>query len=184
MAGIIAATAALLATQGSSAAPPLNRLDEIWAHVDNRVVNQLDLLFEDGEFPTATSILKVQYAYEPHNYDTMTNLGWMLENIEKLPEAREVYKTYIREHPNDANATMALGYSYYMKREYKETIATLEPSLSRLPTGNSYIILAKAYERLNDFKNALRVWEAQAERFPGGAVDVNIKRVKAKLKGG
>lgn len=185
MAGLFSVAAIAIASQGG--APPsseLVRLNEIWAHVDNRVVQQLDLMFEDGDFPAATSLLKVQYAYEPNNWDTMTNLGWMLENIDKLGEAREVYKTFIREHPKDANAVFALGYSYFLKREFKETIATLEPSLSKLPTANSYIILAKAYERLDDWKNALRVWEAQAKRFPSGSVDANIKRVKAKIAGG
>ncbi len=161
-----------------------DRLDEIWGHVDNRVVTQLDVWFELGEFPLSASLLNIQYRYEPDDENTMTNYGWMLENIEQLNEAREVYVEYIKSHPEDADAPFALAFSYNKARDYANVIKILEPTMTKTPHPNSYRLLAKAYERMKRDKDAVRVWELQLKAFPGDeTVMMNIKRVKARMGG-
>lgn len=161
-----------------------DRLNEIWEHVDNRVITQLDVWFELGEFPLSASLLNVQYRYEPDNEDTMTNYGWMLENIEQIKEAREVYVEYIKGHPNDADAPFALAFSYSKERDYANVVKILEPTMTKTPHPNSYRLLAKAYERLKRDKDAIRIWELQLKAFPGDqTVMMNIKRVKARMGG-
>ena len=190
--GIIAATAFILATQG---APKLvtksegmaseARLNEIWDHIDNRFITQSDVWFELGEFPSCVALLKVQTGYSPDDYEMMTNLGWMLENIERYGEARAVYLDFGTRHPKIGDAMFALGLSYSIKKEYAEVIRVLEPTLVNNPSPNTYRTLARSYEMLKKPLDAIRIWELELKRFPNELSAIaNIKRVKAKMAAG
>lgn len=200
--GLIAATAFILATQSQPVAKGPStvdtsvrkvlgtqasddRINEIWDHVDNRVIRQLDLWFDNGEFPPSVSLLKVQHAYQPDDYETVTNLGWMQENTEALTDARATYLDYMVTHPKDGDAAFPLGMSYYLKREFEKAIQYLEPSLGNKPGPNTYRVLAKCYERIKKYKDAIRIWELELKRFPNEPTAIaNIKRVKAMMGSG
>ena len=192
--GLIAATAFVLATHIShkttiasvkTQSAEHRRLDEIWDHVDNRVITQLDLWYELGEFPECVSLLKVQSAYSPDDYDICTSLGWMLENVDQMNQARDVYRAFSDRHPEVGDAIFALGFSYFNARDYDNAIKCLEPSLAKNPSPNSYRVLAKAYERKNMPKEAIRIWELELKKYPDeGTAIANIKRVKAKTERG
>jgi tetratricopeptide (TPR) repeat protein len=175
----------LLAALGFiSSASAQDRSAEIWDHIDSRLIRELDYQFEDGNFPFVVDLLRVQLAYEPNNYETFTNLGWMLENIEREAEAEQMYADLRSQFPKNAEAAYPLGFFYYMKKRYAECIEVLEPTLSARPAPhkNTFIILAKSYERLSKFKEALRIWELQLKNNPGdGSTKVNIDRVKKKI---
>ena len=195
--GLVAAAAFVLATQSSPsltiirdpAFPPTQvskaRLDEIWGHIDNRLINQSDIWYEDGEFPNCVSLLRVQHAYSPDDQDVMTSLGWMLENIELMDEARLVYKEFSDRNPEKGDAVFPLAFSYYNAKEWDNAIRVLEPSLSKNASPNTYRILAKCYERKKMYKDAIRIWELELKKFPDEPTAVaNIKRVKAKIASG
>lgn len=177
------AVASIVLATFTASAPAQDRVNEIWAHVDNRVVRQLDTWFDDGEFPAIVELLKVQVAYDS-DYDNVTNLGWMLENIERYDEVPAIYQNYQKRHPEDPDCMYPLGYHYYMRKNYKRAIEILEPSLKLKPTPNTYVILAKSYEREKQYKEAIRVWELQLKRWPdNGPAKANIERVKNKIGG-
>jgi tetratricopeptide (TPR) repeat protein len=190
--GIIAATAFILATQGapkivtkSEGMASEARLNEIWDHIDNRFIIQSDVWFELGEFPSCVALLKVQTGYSPDDYEMMTNLGWMLENIERYGEARAVYLDFGTRHPKIGDAMFALGLSYSIKKEYAEVIRVLEPTLVNNPSPNTYRTLARSYEMLKKPLDAIRIWELELKRFPDELSAIaNIKRVKAKMAAG
>lgn len=195
--GLIAAAAFVLAIQtgpkGSSVRDPSPaptqaskaRLDEIWDHIDNRFVTQSDVWYKLGEFPLCIALLRVQSAYSPDDYDIVTNLGWMLENIEQYDESRAVYLDFGNRHPNDGDAMYFLGLSYYTKKEYANVIKVLEPTLVKKPGPNTYRTLARSYELIKKPAEAIRIWELQLKRFPNDPAAVaNIKRVKAKMEAG
>ncbi len=190
--GIIAATAFILATQGapkivtkSEGMATEARLNEIWDHIDNRFITQSDVWFELGEFPSCVALLKVQTGYSPDDYEMMTNLGWMLENIERYGEARAVYLDFGTRHPKIGDAMFALGLSYSIKKEYAEVIRVLEPTLVNNPSPNTYRTLARSYEMLKKPLDAIRIWELELKRFPNELSAIaNIKRVKAKMAAG
>ena len=154
--GLITAVAVILATQtvpagtreiDSSARavlsqPSQDRLNEIWDNVDNRVIRQLDLWFDAGDFPKSVGLLKVEYAYSPDDYEVVTNLGWMLENLERMDEAKDTYMEFSKEHPKNGNAIFPLGFYYYMKRDFKTAIQILEPSVELNPGPNTVTLSA------------------------------------------
>ncbi len=161
-----------------------DRVDEIWTHATNRMADQLDQSFEDGDYPFVISMLRISFADEPKNYDVATNLGWMLENVHEWDQAEEFYKNFSSDNPGNPEAAYPLGFFYYMRKRYVEAERVLEPTLPRAVHGNTFRILAKSYEREKKFSDAIRVWELQLKKWPDdGAAKANIDRVKKKMAG-
>lgn len=161
-----------------------DRIDEIWGHATNRLVEQMDQTFEDGDFPFVISMLRLNFADEPKNYEVATNLGWMLENIQEWSEAEAFYKQFRADNPGDPEAAYTLGYFYYMRKRYSEAEQVLEPTLAKAVHANTFRILAKSYEREKKYKDAIRVWELQLKKWPGDLpTKANIERVKQKMIG-
>lgn len=176
---IAALVSALLLT---GAAIAQDRVDEIWGHATNRIADQLDQSFEDGDFPFVISMLKVSFADEPKNYDTATNLGWMLENVQDWAEAEEFYKQFRLDNPGNPEAAYPLGYFYYIRKRYSEAEQVLEPTLKVAVHANTFRILAKCYEREKKYAEAIRVWELQIKKWPDDLpAKANIDRVKKKM---
>lgn len=173
-------TAAILALSCAIAGAQ-DRLNEIWTHAQNRVVEEVDAAFEDGEFPKVISVLKVNYADNPRDYDNATNLGWMLENVEEYDQAEAFYKQFIVDNNNHVEAIYTLGNFYSMRRRYDDAIKTLEPTIQNAVHANSFRVLAKAYERVKKYSDAIRIWELQLKKWPDdGPAKANIDRVKKK----
>jgi tetratricopeptide (TPR) repeat protein len=190
--GLISAAAFILATQGapkivtaSEGTATAARLNEIWDHIDNRFIKQSDLWFERGEFPSCVALLKVQSAYTPDDFEIVTNLGWMLENIDRYPESRDIYLDFGNRHPMIGDAMYPLGLSFFSKKEYQNAINVLEPTLAKNVGPNTYRTLARAYEMLKKPNDAIRIWELELKKFPGElSATANIKRVKLKMASG
>lgn len=178
----------LCLTIGSAMAqqPNQSRVDAIWNVAVDRINAQTDIWFEDGDFPRVINICKVMYSLYPADYEVATNLGWMLENIEKWDEALAVYIKYRSENPKDPDAAWPEANFYYMKKAYQKVPPILEPTMkmSRKPHPNSFRTLAHAYERMNQLQDSKRVWQAMIQTFPDDApAKNNLNRVEKKLRG-
>lgn len=173
----LAAALALAAVPDALAA----RTDEVWAYADVRVSRQIDRWFEDGDFPRAVGLLRLQASYAPNDYDVATNLGWLLQSMERDDDALAVYEAYRRENPDDVDNRLPEAMLYNSRKKYDKVVEVLEPTLARNPHPNVYRLLAKAYERLGKIDDAIRVWNLQLKRWPDdGPAKANIARVKAK----
>lgn len=178
---ILAAAIALAAVPDALAA----RTDEIWAFADARVSRQIDRWFTDGDFPRAVGLLRLQAAYSPNDYDVATNLGWLLESMERDDDALAAYAEYRRQNPNDPDNRLPEAMLHNSRKRYADVVEVLEPTLKGNPHPNVYRLLAKSYERLGKPEDAIRVWTLQLKRFPNdGPAKANIARVKAKMAKG
>ena len=178
-------TAAICLTALASAAqkPSKQRLDQIWDAVDNRMAQQIDVWFDDGDFPKAINGLTFQSTYSPHDYDVVTNLGWMQENVEDWSGALATYRLYKKNNPQDKDAALPEAQLYFGRKEYAKVPALLEPTLSRHPHPNVYRILAHSYERMNKWKDSLRIWKQYVAVAPGdGQAKVNLAKAERKVK--
>jgi tetratricopeptide (TPR) repeat protein len=177
---------ALLAASHAQDDAAKGRMDAIWNAIDKRVAQQIDVWFDDGEFPMAIQLLRVQYAMHPNDYEIATNLGWMLENVEEPDLAIAVYERYLKENPGDVDAALPIAQYYFQKkRDYEKVIELLNPILPRKPHANAYRILAHSYERTNKLQDSRRVWLALLEINPDdGAARRLLERVEEKIKAG
>lgn len=176
----------LAASSAFAQQPNKSRVDAIWNHAVDRLNSQTDIWFDDGDFPRVINLCKVMYALYPADYEVATNLGWMLENIEKWDEALAVYIKYRTENAKDPNAAWPEANFYYMKKAYQKVPPILEPTMkmARKPHPNSFRTLAHAYERMNQLQDSKRVWQAMIQTFPDDApAKNNLSRVEKKLRG-
>ncbi len=146
---LIVAGSAMAGQQGQP-----SRVDAIWNHAVDRLNSQTDQWFEDGDFPRVINLCKVLYALYPSDYEVATNLGWMLENIEKWDEALAIYIKFRHENPGNPDSAWPEANFYYMKKAYQKVPPILEPTLkmSSKPHPNSFRTLAHAYERMNQLQ--------------------------------
>ncbi|HSI73066.1 MAG TPA: tetratricopeptide repeat protein [Fimbriimonas sp.] len=177
----IAALATLLLAVCASA-QDAKRIAAIWSAAEDRIAQQTDVWFEDGEFPMVIQLLKVHNALDPHDYEVATNLGWMLENVEEWDDAIETYSRYQSLNPQDPDKALPLANYWFMKRKY-EKIPPLLDTISDKAHPNSFRILAHAYERTKRLQDAESVWKRYLALHPNDATaKVNLTRVQKKIK--
>lgn len=171
-----------LALAVSAMAFSQNRVNQILNATYDRVNRQVDVWFEDGDYPKCIQTLRIMNALWPEDYEVATNLGWLLTSCERDDEALSVYVRYRVQNPKEADSPFPEANYYFLKRLYAKVPPLLEPSLKLNPHANSYRILAHSFERMGMLRDSLRIWEKYLQRFPKDeAGKNNRKRVQDKL---
>lgn len=183
---VLVVCAALAAAQKPLAkAKTPSRVDAIMDLANDRMATQIDVAFDDGDFPAVISFLRLQAEQYPADYEVWTNLGWMQENVEAYDAALATYVRYRRQNPQEPDAAYPEANFYAMKKLYAKVPPLLEPAIKNPKVhANLYRTLARAYDKLGMLTDAARVYRALTVRDPkDGAAKVNLKRVEGKIKG-
>lgn len=178
------AWAALAGTCLTSAqAPDARRMDRIWAACGSRMARQCDAWFEDGDYPKSVQLLRIRREMFPNDYEIATDLGWLLESMERWDEALAVYSRYRLQNPKDPDRAFPEANLFFQKRQYEKVPPLLEPTIAERPHGNSYRLLAHSYERLGRLSDCIRVWEQYLKVNPNdGPAKANLERVRKKAQ--
>ncbi|HTQ10060.1 MAG TPA: hypothetical protein VMI31_08325 [Fimbriimonadaceae bacterium] len=165
--------------------PGTSRVGQIWSALQERLTRQSDMWFKDGDYPRTIQLLRFQYALVPSNYDIGTNLGFMLENVGEDSLALEVYIELRDASPDEPDNWWPEAFFYYKKKAYAKVPPILEPTIKgHDPHANNYRTLAEAYEKMNMFADAKRVWDIYLTRHPDDLAGVaHRKRIIDKLNG-
>jgi tetratricopeptide (TPR) repeat protein len=170
----------------SSAQAP-DRLKAIWSYAQDRIDRQTDVWFDGGDFPATIQILKVASELNPHDYEILTNLGWMQENVHESEAAIATYERYQRDNPDDPDAALPIAQYYFLKKQYDKVPPILEHTMSTKGKKhpNMFRILAGSYERMGKFTDAERILKQYIAQTPGDAqAKLNLARVERKMKKG
>jgi tetratricopeptide (TPR) repeat protein len=161
-----------------------NRVDAILDVAYNRMTDQTESWFKVGDYPRICEVLRYMNQIWPDDYESATNLGFMLGNTERYGEELATYMTYRGNNPKVADAPLPEAEFYFRTRTYARIPPILEPAVTKKPHPNMYRILAHAYERLNLFSDSKRIWDLYINAVPTdlGAVK-NRERVTLKLRG-
>lgn len=160
------------------------RMSAIWDAAHNRMGETMDVWFESGDYPRCIQLLRVMYASDRKDYETATNLGWLLESTDAYDEALAVYVQYRRENPGDPDGPFPEAHFYFKRKAYTKVTALLEPSIRMKPHSNSFRILAHSYERMGLLSDSARVWNEYLEVQPNDmAAKNNLRRVEGKIRG-
>ncbi len=178
---ILAFVLSLAGAQASSNADP-ERVHEIWNATNDRLGTQLDVWFDEGDFPKCIQLLKMQSSLFPGDYEVATNLGWMQENVENWDSALATYIRFKDRNPLDPDRSLPEADFYFRRKAYAKATAALEPALTKGSHPNAFRILAHAYERQGMLSDSKRVWEQYLVLSPkDGAARNNLNRVMKKL---
>ncbi len=179
---LVGMVCAALLRSASADQPSPQRLAAIWGAVDDRVSKQIDAWFDDGDFPKSINLLKFEAAYDPHDYDVVTNLGWMQENVEEWDAALATYDLYLNNNPNDRDRALPKATFLFMRKQYSKIPDLLEPYIKLKPHPNVYRTLAHSYEKLNRYEDAKRIWIAYVAVAPKDLQgQANLRKVERKL---
>ncbi len=181
---VVAALAALISVVGAaSQKPDPKRMEALWGAATDRLTKQDDAWFLVGDYPRIVENLRYMHELDPNDYETATNLGWMLENIERSDEALAVYIDYRKKNPNVGGSEFPEANFYYQHKLYSKVPPLIEPRIAaRHATANTFRILAHAYEKLNLFSDAKRTWNEYIAVEPNdAAAKANLSRVDKKL---
>lgn len=180
--GLLLVLASSLAMSQTPVDP--KRIDAIWTAAQNRMFRQSDYWFEAGEFLRSTNLLRFLWRLDPSNYEVATDLGWMLENVARYPEALSVYKEFRLANPNDPDAAYPEANYYFMKKEFDKVPPLLEPTLAKNPHANSFRICAHSYERSGKLKESRDVWLRYLKQSPDDEMaKANLRRIEKKIGG-
>lgn len=179
--GLLVAVVAMVPTGGD---PTTARERAIWQHAQGRLEQQIDIWFEDGEFPKAIQALRLENDLFPSNYEVATNLGWMQENVQDYVSATATYERYLKLNPQDPDAGLPLATMLLNRKQYDRIPSLLEPAIKRKPAPhpNTFRVLAHAHERLGHLKDSKRVWETYIKVNPKDeTAKANLRRVEGKI---
>lgn len=163
----------------------LGRIAEIWKHADARMQRQADRWFDTGDFPRVVQLLKVRHMINAKNYERVTDLGWMLRNLERFDEELALYVAYrMAAQENDPDAAFPEANWYFERKLYAKVPPLLEPTIKQNPHPNTYRLLALAYERQTMLESAKRTWQAYLVNHPNDAqAKRNLERIVKKMSG-
>lgn len=176
--------AAVSLAAGDRPAASKDRVSEIWDYATERFTRQQDVWFEDGDYPATIQLLRVICEIHPNDYDLVTNLGWMLENVEAWDEALSVYSRFAKDNPKDPDRALPAADYYFRRHMYAPIPALLEVTIGGPGHlhPNNYRILAHAYEKLGKLPDAERIWKKYIALAPDDLpAKNNLNRVEKKL---
>ena len=160
------------------------RMMAIWTAAHSRMEDMNDQWFKLGDYPRIIESLRYMNRLWKDDYDTATNLGWMLGNIERYDEELATYVTYRSENPADRDRSLPEADFYFRYHVWAKIPPLLEPDVTRNPHPNVFRILAHAYEKLNLLQDSKRVWNKYISLMPkDDAAKHNLDRVEKKIKG-
>ncbi|MBL8087712.1 MAG: tetratricopeptide repeat protein [Chthonomonas sp.] len=162
----------------------VSRVDRIFARADEFVARQADRWFDQGDFPRAAQACRLRSFMYPADYDAATDYGWLLESMNQFDSARDAYRRFRLGNPLMPDRALAEAQFCFLRlKDYKSVVELLEPVLSEKPHPNNYRILARSYEKLENLKDSLRVYEKLIKDFPGdAAAKLNAERIRKKLQ--
>lgn len=160
------------------------RLNAVWQTAYNRMTRQNDAWFKNGDYPTIVESLRYMNQVWPDDYETATNLGWMLGNIERPSEELATYVTFRTLNPGDLDGALPEADFYFRARAFAKIPPLLERVVGKKAHPNVYRLLAHSYERMNLLSDSKRVWDVYLGLMPtDGAAIANRNRVMKKISG-
>jgi tetratricopeptide (TPR) repeat protein len=159
------------------------RVRTIWVAAYNRINQQSDVWFERGDYPKIIQSLRFQASLYPNDYETASNLGWMLENIQQPEAGRAAYRRYVKNNPKDPDGALMEAQSLFIKREFAKALTVAEPALTDKAHPNLFRIVANAHSRMKNYDKSIKVWERYLKLYPKDLSALqNLKRAQERKK--
>lgn len=126
---------------------------------------ELGYFYQKKEDPIAVSYYQNALNYDPNNVEIHFNLGKMFQDMNKLEEAEQEYKTAIAIDSTDFRSFVNLGYIYLFEpfQKYEEAANLFTQAIQLKPNNRiatiAYCDRAVAYEYLGNYVAARKDYE-------------------------
>jgi len=120
-------------------------------------------------------------AIEPENQQLRTSFAANLASGGKLEEAIKVYETLIKDFPEEQAYYQFMGIAWSYLGEFDKAIFFLQQALAIKPTPTGYFNLAVAYDKSDQFQQAIKYFKLYLENSQGES-KVNIQKAKVEIE--
>jgi len=107
---------------------------------------------------------------KPGDEQSLYNLGYIQQQMQKYPDAIETYKKAVAIKPDYQRVWFQIGWCYYTLKNYKEAIPVMQKDVALAPDDvYGWLFLGMSYMQLKDFNKALEPMKKAVEVEPGNA---------------
>ncbi|MGC4045702.1 MAG: hypothetical protein QM758_18070 [Armatimonas sp.] len=183
--GLLVFGAALPAVAQKTAPAALKtQVDGITEATLDRLWIATDMYWHDGDYYRIVDLCRIVMEGDPNDDEACGAAAYLLWSLGDTSAADWVldYGSK-RASSNKGRFFHEFGWHLYNTKRYKEALPYLQKAAASGGVNvTTFTSLAHTYERLGDYKNALKTWEIVKERYPNHlAWQPNMARVKAKL---
>jgi tetratricopeptide (TPR) repeat protein len=130
----------------------------------------LNMYIEVGQWAKAIEPAQKLVELKPGDEQSLYNLGYMQQQLQKYPDAIETYKKAVAVKPDYQRAWFQIGWCYYTLKNYKETIPVMQKDVALAPDDvYGWLYLGMSYMQLKDFNKALDPMKKAVDVEPGNA---------------
>ncbi len=177
---------ALPASAAPPSAPPSQsqiQVDGITARVVDKLWNQTDNYWHDGDYPRIVALDRVITEADPQFLEAYSNGGWLMDSLGRTGDAEAYYKLGTANNPHSAYAYWNLGFFYFnTTKDYAKAAHAFEMD-TRQPDAdlNDWKMRGHAQEKAGQWDQAVATWRTIKAKWPNGlAVDRLLREAQEK----
>lgn len=148
---------------------PLAQMELADAIVDdalNRMWEQGDRHFHEGEYNHAVNLNRIIVQGDPHNMTAYENSAYLLWSTDRTDEAIAFLKEGLKSNPKQFGLYDEIGWHYYNSaKQPDKAIPYYEQAVKYNAPFFTWHNLARCYEKTNQWEKAVKTWEV-AVKFP------------------
>ena len=181
------AIAGLLALTGAASAAPAqsSMADCVVDGVMDRLAENIDLHWHEGEYCHIVNISRVIVTAQPYRKTIYADAAWLLWSMNRDPEAVALLKLGLKNNPNTYYMYDELANYYRIRKKDYATALIYFQQAARFKDCAAETIhgLAGCYEKTNQPRKALAAWKRAATMPEGQAIAIaKVKRLEQELK--
>ncbi len=167
----------------SSTAASQVQIDGITARVVDKLWNQTDEYWHDGDYPRIVALDRVITQADPQFLEAYSNGGWIMDSLGRTGDAEAYYKLGITNNPHAAYAYWNLGFFYFnTTKDYAKAAHAFEMD-TRQPDAdlNDWKMRGHAEEKARQWDKAVATWRTIKAKWPNGlGVDRQLREAEQK----
>jgi tetratricopeptide (TPR) repeat protein len=167
----------------AAAAPTTNSADAIVDGIMDRLVDNVDLHWHEGEYNHIVNLYRVVTGVQTYRMDGYANAAWLLWSMDRDEDAVDLLQTGLKANPNTYYMYDEIANYYRIRKKDFVKAAIYFEKACRYKDRKPATLhgLAVAYEKTNRLEKALAIWK-QAAKIPGDALArARVTRVEAEL---
>ncbi len=130
---------------------------------------QLQNLLRQGQFESASDILKNLIGNDPNNQDASLSLALLFMQQDKLTESKQLLETLKINNPKSLSVAMAQIQLNIRLNKPLEALKVCDEMINNLKNASAYILRAKTYATINQPQKAIEDLDKAIEIEPGNS---------------